>query len=464
MERIRHNMKLASITSRALCSSPRVRITIEFNNPKQSYTTGDQIGGTITVAVVDEITFDDISITLEGSSRVALLRPVTENREIKASHTFLRLQQPMDKAEYPPLRTFIPGRSYTYPFTFVIPSELPLGSCIHNGEWGSGPQRHAGLPPSMHLENLFQELCRISYLIRATVPRQGRTIAISTRTVRFTPTLPPGIQASRSYRYPTEMIVGKISLARGQLAVLAATPQLIQCCSLTRASASDVDKYVCMQVRFDPVGDAPPPRLRAVYPTLNALTTFSAALGAGQSETGPDPRYQGAHVGTTALPSVDLSSARWARHTFAPGPGPLNYHGPVEANSHVRKALSGANELYYTVSIAIPVAQLGHRDHVPTFHSCLASRIYLLSLTLSYNVVESRGRRAMKLQVPLELCTASDHGSELPLQDRMGMSKPSQFGAPPPPYSGQSPSLRVIPFTHAEAQAHDLPGYSDTVT
>ncbi|KAL5362222.1 hypothetical protein BJX96DRAFT_185861 [Aspergillus floccosus] len=470
MDRIRRNRIWASVIPRGLSSSPRVTITIELNDPKQSYTTWDQIEGTITVAVDDETTFDNISITFEGSSRVALLRPVTGNREIKASYTFLRLLQPIDKAEYPPSQTFTPGRSYTYPFTFVIPSELPLGSCIHNGDKASGPRRHAGLPPSMLLENLTQELCRISYLVRATVSRQEKTIATSTRSVRFTPTLPPGIQASRSYGYPKEVTVGKKSLARGRLAVLDTTPQLVQRGSLTRTSASNADMYVCVQLRFDPVGEAPPPRLRKVYPTLEALTAFNAAPGAGQSGTVPDPRYQGAHVVTTALPSIDLSSTRWARHASAPGPRSLSPHGPVEADPDATNASSEANGLYYTASIVIPAALLGCRDHVPTFHSCLASRIYLLCLTLSYGVVGTRGRRTMKLQVPMELGAACDKGaSELSLRDSVGVSKFSPFGAPPPPYSGQEPqnarqsaSLRVLPFT--QTQAHDLPGYSDTVT
>ncbi|KAF4155546.1 hypothetical protein CNMCM8927_008598 [Aspergillus lentulus] len=434
-------MKWASAASRDLASPfkrsvPRVTTTIKISEPKQGYTTWDLIEGTITVTVNDETAFDNINITFEGSSRVSLLRPITLNQEIKASHTFLTMQQHIDKAEYHTSRTFAGARCYTYPFKFVIPGELPMRSCIHNGDEASVPKSHAELPPTMHLENDSQ-LCRISYLIHATVFRKDvgnganeEIITASTRNMHFTPTFPCSIQAHSPYEYSIGHDVegDRKSPALGRLTLVAPAARVGQYTALKHSSATNLDTCIYVQLRFDPVGDAQPPRLRTLYSTLQASTTFNAKLDAGPRAVGEialDPRYEGAHVKTTSLPSIDVSSIRWVKYGSTRSPGSLGSQYPFASSSNTREPINSSSYgdgLYYTASIIIPIVQPGSNAFLPTFHSCLVSRTYLLDLNLSYCLAgATRGRRAMKLQIPIEFGKTCDQdGSRLAPQCTMG--------------------------------------------
>ncbi|GLA60834.1 hypothetical protein AtubIFM54640_001331 [Aspergillus tubingensis] len=145
----------------AISHAPILKITIK--DPRPSYATWDRVEGTVTVTAPYDTNVNNIQITFEGSSRVSLPRPITELREPAACHTFLKLQQPIETPISP---THVPGRTSTYPFCFVIPEELPLGSCIHEKSNGCADHWHAKLPPTLRFANLSQELCRIAYSIR----------------------------------------------------------------------------------------------------------------------------------------------------------------------------------------------------------------------------------------------------------------------------------------------------------
>ncbi|KAF5855187.1 hypothetical protein ETB97_009741 [Aspergillus alliaceus] len=320
-------MKWASVTSRDLASPfkrsvPRVTTTIKVSEPKQGYTTWDLIEGTITVTVNDETAFDNINITFEGP---AFVNPKSST--------------PVHKAEYHTSRTFAGGRCYTYPFKFVIPGELPMRSCIHNGDEASAPKSHAELPPTMHLENDSQ-LCCISYLIRATVFR-------------------------KDVGNGHDVEGGRKSPALGRLTLVAPAARVGQYTALKHSSATNLGTRIYVQLRFDPVGDAQLPRLRTLYSTLKASTTFNAKLDAGPRAVGeiaPDPRYEGAHVKTTSLPSIDVSSIRWVKYGSSRFPGSLGSQYPFASSSNTREPTNSSSYgdgLYYTASIIIPIVRPG---------------------------------------------------------------------------------------------------------
>ncbi|KAF9891465.1 hypothetical protein FE257_003931 [Aspergillus nanangensis] len=474
-------MKLTSIGSCSLASAfkgSNPKIAIELSDPKQRYTTWDQIEGTVTVTVDNETTFDDVDITFEGrsrafscnplnpvrSSRVALLRPKTQDRETTTSHTFLKLQQPVEKDESSTSRTFIPGRTYTYLFTFIIPEKLPLGSCIHGEDNPFVHQRHGELPPSLRLKNLSQELCRISYLIRATVSRRDsglkEVVATSMRSVHFIPTsnrqtLQSDIQNSVGCTKEQEVKKSKNSSSTlGQLTAVAPVSQLIQGGSVKSSSSSSMDTCVSVQLRFDPVGGTQPPQLRTLYSTFKASTVLDAQPNIRPLAFGdaPDSRYQGAHVTTTSLPSIDASFIQWAQC--------------IEP----RNTTSCTDGLYYTASINIPIT-LPKRDLLPTFHSCLISRSYSLDLNLSYRMPGTiGGHRAIKLQVPVEVGKAYDSDtSRRSLENTADDSKLSCFDILPPSYIDQERSgtrttapQRMVQIV--QKQAEGLPGYYEVVS
>ena len=81
-------------------------------------------------------------------------------------------------------------------------------------------------------------------------------------------------------------------------------------------------------------------------------------------------------VDTLNLSSRCLSNIEWEKHTSATSQNPR-----VPKPSEAYKGGS-----FYTTQVAVPVSlPKGNKVFVPSFHSCLVSRIYALDLYLSVN-------------------------------------------------------------------------------
>jgi hypothetical protein len=59
---------------------------------------------------------------------------------------------------------------------------------------------------------------------------------------------------------------------------------------------------------------------------------------------------------------------------------------------------------FYTSEISVPIAVPRDTDLLPTFHSCLVSRVYSLSVLLSVNA-SSFNDQMLHLKVPIEITT-----------------------------------------------------------
>ncbi|GKZ25516.1 hypothetical protein AbraCBS73388_001154, partial [Aspergillus brasiliensis] len=311
-------MKWLAARSRA----PKLSITIK--DPKPNYTTWDRIEGTVTVTTDSKTAFNNIQITFEGSSRVASPRPITELCEATASHTFLKLQQPID----PPISpTYIPGRTYKYPFCFVIPEDLPLGSCIHEKSNDYVDHRHAKLPPTLRFANLSQELCAIRYCIRATVSYQdtnmtgkNKELTTSTRDIRFVPahqqnSVPSSFQNFISSQNNAEQEEkSKRPLSSNRLAIANPSAHLVQERCLVDSLGSSFNAYITIPLRFDTLEEIKPPRLRSLHYTLKASTFLVTNSNPGELRHRDTAQYRQAHVETIAIGSADISSTQWIKH------------------------------------------------------------------------------------------------------------------------------------------------------
>ncbi|KAK6837177.1 hypothetical protein RU639_001415 [Aspergillus parasiticus] len=398
------------------------KISIEFDNPRQRYTTGEQIEGEVTITVDAETKFNEINISLEGSSRVTLLQPMTTQLDTGASHTLLTLDQPIDEVNYPASRVLRPGKVYKFPYTFIVSNKLPLKPCSHESTHISIRQAHTEAPPSLLLRNLSQSLCEISYLIRVSVCRQNSnnseklvTLASCTKPLHLIPVHGEELSFSRSEKHDMyrSSIVQEIKSqwkrqALGRLEAVASTLQPIQVPSLCLPTDT-VNTYVAVQLQFDPVRDTLPPRLAKIYPTLKQSTLFS---------TKPQDDYpsinniianqmsRGAHVQVSSLPSHTISSIRWTKHMLPQYSGSSGFDQSSQPNSTTEPGLSltSSTGYYYTASVMLPVSLPSNSDLAPTFHSCLVSRTYALELRLSYRMPNASVFQQMStLEVPVNI-------------------------------------------------------------
>ena len=93
---------------------------------------------------------------------------------------FLKLRQPIDEMEYPTPRILEGGRSYEYPFTFVVPDRLLPQVCTHPKKNAHIQRSHTMLPPTLGdpilssngktlLDDMAPSMSQIAYTVRASV-------------------------------------------------------------------------------------------------------------------------------------------------------------------------------------------------------------------------------------------------------------------------------------------------------
>lgn len=116
------------------------------------YTSLDEIKGDVSITAICDMSFDDIYITFEGSTRTFIEKVATTaptNGRTDAFHNFIRLQQPMDPSAFPNPRVFEAGKMYKFSFTFVVPDTLLPQACLHPKKPGFPEDGHMALPPSL---------------------------------------------------------------------------------------------------------------------------------------------------------------------------------------------------------------------------------------------------------------------------------------------------------------------------
>ncbi|OJJ40234.1 hypothetical protein ASPWEDRAFT_47105 [Aspergillus wentii DTO 134E9] len=410
-----------SSTLESLTKRSRPQVQIDLAGQKQglvnSYTTGDRIVGTVNITVDHDVRFDEIDITLEGTSRTTVERVSMPGRT-GAYQTFLKLRQPIDRSAYPTPRVFESGRSYRFPFEFVVPDRLLPQVCKHQKTNAHVESSHTLLPPTMGdpmlasngkslLDDLTPEMCQISYLVRATVLRrpavQGehiRTVVSVGKKVRVVPVVeeePPLNIADddRTYCLRKEKDV-KRGLMRGKLGrlvVATSQPKPIQLPAPTTASPDSVNTVTTVHLRFDPVGNEQPPRLGSVWSKLKATTYYSAIPWSDYPNQSGTMLWtqvgRGLYNETIPLSTLCVASAQWTKHSTADDTNALIRRDSLQSNSSAESltgpSASFAGSTYYTASVVVPISLPKEKSFVPTFHSCLTSRVYQLDLSISYH-------------------------------------------------------------------------------
>lgn len=338
--------------------------------------------------------------------------------QIDACHRFLKLVQPMDEASYPTPRILEKNRVYIFPFTFVVPDRLLPQICAHPKCNAQIEGAHTVLPPSLtmlagHGKALFNayvalEICRITYFVKVTIRRKAQAhvgngpmeaLAALAKDVRIVPAVdeaPPLITSGSPLMYciRSERVVRR-GFMRGKLGRLTAAVSQPKPIELQppncKAEDSVIGTVVIMHLRFDPFGDSQqPPRLKMVRKKLKVSTFFGVdpwedyphSTELAKARTG-----RGAYLESVPLSSLCVASAPWTEHlAFRDDTLCLDSKQSTSPDllcaSTSAAPFTGSNK-YYTTSIAIPITLPRNRAFVPTFHSCLVSRVYSLDLSIS---------------------------------------------------------------------------------
>ncbi|KAJ5503854.1 hypothetical protein N7463_006728 [Penicillium fimorum] len=422
-------------------SQPKIEIYLAGQKPGlvNSYTTGESIDGTITVTVEHETRFDEIEIVFEGISRTTVERASCPGRT-GSQQMFLKLRQPIDEMEYPTPRVLESGRSYEYPFTFVVPDRLLPQVCTHAKKNAHIHRSHTMLPPTLGdpilasngktlLDDMAPTMSQIAYAVRACVlqkPLVGQgvvAIAGVAKKIRIIPTVeeepPIEISSTPSLCTRKEKTVKRGTL-RGKLGRIVASssqPRPIQLLPPNGEPTDTVSTVATVNLRFDPVGDEQPPPLGTMTSKLRVNTFFSSSPWEDFPSTTGMPYAQigcGLYTESVPLLTMCVASARWTKQSTAVDYLRRDSTDSSSSDSSTGPSSTFTGDTYYTASVVVPVTLPASKAFVPTFHACLMSRVYALDLSLTYHTPATNIMTpTISLRVPVQFTSEAKPAESL---------------------------------------------------
>jgi len=367
----------------------------------------------------------------------------------EANHRFLVLRQPIAESDFPSPRILEANRTYKFPFTFTVPDQLLPKSCSHKISSNHVRDCHLMLPPSLGdadlagfggtlLDDLAPAMSRVGYAIKCRIAHQqgGEGIAVlgeKIKKVRIKPALieqpPLSIEGNREYRPRDDKTVRK-GFLKGKLGTLSAKTMQPKPLVIPGARTTGNEQVTTMSkliLRFDPAEETnEPPKLGSLATKIKVTTYYASSPRHNfptRTTLGFDAS-QGAYFENVPLTTLCIGSAQWEKQTATSNPdtedelerrdsgiSDCSTASRAEA-AFVAGVLSASkdykNGTFYTAQILVPITLPSNKNFIPTFHSCLVSRTYILGLQFGVH-----GSSSFNLKVPLQICAeGSDTGIE----------------------------------------------------
>ncbi|KAG9736951.1 hypothetical protein KCU75_g17129, partial [Aureobasidium melanogenum] len=285
-----HGAMASKLRTLALGSKPHINIVL--NDERSSYSTLDKLSGKVEIVVPHSTRFDEVEIQFIGTTKTFLDKmPSTPGLAggQSAFHQFLKLRQPISESSYPQPRVFEPGRTYEFPFVFVVPQHLLPRVCKHEVQHESLRDCHLQLPPSLGTitshDDMSPDMAKIQYQIAARITAANdingtpKHLATRMKTIRIVPTVneqpPVNVLGDSDYILRSEKSIKK-GVFKGKLGTLvieAEQPKSLRLPKSYSPEESTISTVAIVKLRFDPaVANSQPPRLGSLSSKLKATT------------------------------------------------------------------------------------------------------------------------------------------------------------------------------------------------
>ena len=410
------------LASRVLSLGQKPKLIIEITlSDKQkdafcpTYTSLEPIQGEVSIIASSDMSFDDLFITFEGSTKtyveIATSSPTKD--KTKAFHTFLRLVQPMDgDRAFPKPRVIEAGKPYKFPFNFNVPEQLLPQSCKHPKAEDFSETTHLRLPPSLGdpmvaavgkslMDDMAPDMGSVAYSIRCRMTGgrgtsgKLRVLAEASKKLRIIPAVPedPPMTAesglNNDYKLRKEKTIKKgfLKPKLGRLVIQSAQPTSLRLPPVRSETEASVTTMATVNVRFDPADEScQPPRLNNLQTKLKVATYYASVPMRSLPTSCNDFRFssiQGVYVETLNLSSRCLGNQQWEKcEASSSGRRDSGWSRPKADIPEPSSTYKGGS--FYIANIVVPISlPKSNRVFVPTFHSCLLSRVYAIDLFLS---------------------------------------------------------------------------------
>jgi hypothetical protein len=421
----------------------------------------------------------------------------TVSGRTEACHRFLTLKQPVDDADLPCPRILRAGQQYTFPFYFTIPSQLLPRACSHTVASDHVRQTHMQLPPSLGdpelsgfggvlRDDMAPEMSKTVYGVKVRITQwpdnESRASVLVERfkKVRVKPAFeeqpPLNVDGNPEYRVRQEKAIKK-GLFKGKMGTL--TAQTVQPKALVipgaRSTCNNPVATRCrVHLRFDPSDEQTlPPRLGSLKSNIK-VHTFYASAPRANFPTREGLAYdmtQGAYSENVSISTMCIASAQWQKQPASANPTAVDSIDRRDSGvSDCSTFSSTAQDIaippasknykrgsFYTASILVPITLPSNKNFIPTFHSCLISRTYVLSLHVSANA-PGVSDPSLHLKVPVQVCAegsatgnenARARSAEVGVLDEVGRMFIPRSVAPPTDASSTDapPEYAAFPST-----------------
>ena len=403
-----------------LGQKPKPIIEITLNDEQKdafcpTYTSLEPIQGEVTITTSSDMSFDDLYITFEGSIKtyVEIASSSPTKDRTKAFHTFLRLVQPMDEnTAFPRPRVIEAGKPYKFPFNFNVPEQLLPQSCKHKKAENFPENTHLKLPPSLGdpmvsavgkslMDDMSPDMGSVAYSVRCRITGgkgtsgKLRVLAEASKKLRIIPavseepqmTAESGLNDDYKLRKEKTIKKGFLKPKLGRLVIQSAQPTSLRLPPVRSETEASVTTMATVNVRFDPADEScQPPRLNNLQAKLKVATYYASVPMRSLPTHSNDFRFnsiQGLYVETLNLSSRCLGNQQWEKcEASSSGRQDSGWSGPKPDIPEPSSAYKGGS--FYTANIVVPISlPKSNKVFVPTFHSCLLSRVYAIDLFLS---------------------------------------------------------------------------------
>ncbi|KAK0742228.1 hypothetical protein B0T21DRAFT_126141 [Apiosordaria backusii] len=434
-----------------------IQVHLKDHYKAKIYTSGSPVKGEVTIVTKRDVRFDSIQIVLIGNTK-ASFDGMSFPQEI--THTFLKMVMPVPESTYPLPKVLETGETYTIPFNFVIPNQLTINACNHKRLSDQLQDHHVLLPPSMgggwERDDMAPRMARVEYSIKARVLRETvqttgpagaenttvkkTRIMEATRNIQVLPSTPeePPLNITpkdRLYTMTKSKTLRKSFILSTKLGKITAEAHQPSAAVIT----SDGNKLVSrpsmrVSLTFDPENPAniaSPPQITGVSGKLTAHTFFSSGTISDFPNLGEQwntpyiTDRRGQFFTSVSLPPVSsIPEVSWTQNMRGQrrdsGYGTESSSSPAVSSKEKQKS-----PVYLTSTVDIPITlPTDKKVFVPTFHGCIASRVYTLSLSLNISTPSEKKKKTnggtrVNLTVPLQIAVeqpgrAVAVGPELP--------------------------------------------------
>jgi Bul1 C terminus len=409
-----------------------------------TYSTLDPIKGTAEVSVKGPTSFSHIEVALIGSVTTLVdaagRSGAIVGGESSASQQFLKLTQPLDLETLGITDSVLQPGSFKVPFTFVVPTQLLPRACSHRSTSGAVRDSHLKLPPTMGDKRVVFGLLtspdfapdpgvKIEYCVLVTIFEGLRSVDKVARKIRIIPAVdeepPLSFQGEGPYVLRKEKSLRKSFFGSkiGRVAVSASEPSSFRL-PAENSEICDPSTFVRVSIRFDPAhANDSPPILSSLCSKLLINTSWATTPRIELKHQvvarfGPDFRdvTSDALTDEVSLSSLTLSSngVQWTRHdSFDPRASIVSTRTVASEMTMNQEDIIISptkswteSSPFYTASIMVPLSlPASKHTWLPTFHTCLVSRTYALSL----NLAVSSGSSSSKLELIVPIQVSKKH-------------------------------------------------------